>query len=258
MSEERVGEPEPIQFDKADFAEARPTQVPCTGCGRAITDSYFEANGKVVCQRCRARLVWERTGGSGVGRLLRASVFGLLAAALGSGIYYAVSALTGYEFGLIAIVVGLMVGMAVRVGSRGRGGWRYQALAMFLTYASIVSTYIPQIVQAVWQQAQPSESRPGAATEPVSTSPAPRPTNRPSPTPSPEMSVGQGLLALGLVTVLVFALAFAAPFLGGIQNILGIVIIGIGLYEAWKINRRSELDISGPFRLGAAAPSPHA
>ena len=47
-------------------------------------------------------------------------------------------------------------------------------------------------------------------------------------------------------------LAFAAPFLGGTSNIMGILIIGIGLYEAWKINRR--VPLSGPFRFGPATP----
>jgi len=44
-------------------------------------------------------------------------VFGAVAAALGAGIYFGISALTGYEFGLVAIVVGLMVGWAVRRGA---------------------------------------------------------------------------------------------------------------------------------------------
>ena len=61
--------------------------------------------------------------------------------------YYAITAISGYEFGLIAIVVGFGVGTAVRWGSNGRGGKRYQALAMALTYLAIVATYIPPIVQ---------------------------------------------------------------------------------------------------------------
>ena len=44
-----------------------------------------------------------------------------------------------------------------------------------------------------------------------------------------------------------------APFLGGFENIIGIIIIGIGLYEAWKLNRRVELTISGPHALASAA-----
>ena len=49
---------------------------------------------------------------------------------------------------------------------------------------------------------------------------------------------------------LLLGLAFIAPFMGGASNIMGIIIIGIGLYEAWKINRR--VPLSGPFRFGPA------
>jgi hypothetical protein len=52
---------------------------------------------------------------------------------------------------------------------------------------------------------------------------------------------------------LLLGLAFIAPFMAGASNIMGIIIIGIGLYEAWKLNRR--IPLSGPFRFGAA-PAP--
>ena len=51
----------------------------------------------------------------------------------------------------------------------------------------------------------------------------------------------------------ILAIAFAAPFLGGFPNIMGIVIIGIALYEAWKMNKKVPLEITGPHRVGAAA-----
>ncbi len=57
--------------------------------------------------------------------------------------------LTGYEFGLIAILVGYAVGIAVRRGSSGRGGWPYQLLAVGLTYASIVGSYLPLVFAEV-------------------------------------------------------------------------------------------------------------
>jgi hypothetical protein len=41
----------------------------------------------------------------------------------------------------------------------------------------------------------------------------------------------------------------------GFQNIIGILIIGFGVYEAWKLNRRVPLEIAGPFRLGEAGPT---
>jgi Flp pilus assembly protein TadB len=53
----------------------------------------------------------------------------------------------------------------------------------------------------------------------------------------------------------IIAIAFISPFLEGLQSILGIIIIGIALYEAWKINRRARLAINGPFRVGVPRPA---
>jgi hypothetical protein len=89
-----------------------------------------------------------------VGRSVRKAVVFGLAAAAAVGPVLRCPALTGYEFGLIAIVVGFLVGAAVEKGSNGRGGWQYQTLAMFLTYTSIVSSYVPLIIRQVMTEEQ--------------------------------------------------------------------------------------------------------
>jgi hypothetical protein len=60
--------------------------------------------------------------------------------------------------------------------------------------------------------------------------------------------LGVVLLAFGAVLLV----ACAAPFLAGLQNIIGLVIIGIGVYQAWKLNRRVPLVITGPHVLSSA------
>ena len=60
------------------------------------------------------------------------------------------------------------------------------------------------------------------------------------------------LLAFGAL----FAFTLALPFLSGFDNIMGLVIIAIALYEAWKVNRAARFVVSGPYRVGAAKPSP--
>lgn len=47
-------------------------------------------------------------------------------------------------------------------------------------------------------------------------------------------------------------LAYRLPLSGGISNVLGIVMIAFGLWEAWRLNQRVELEITGPHALGAA------
>jgi hypothetical protein len=236
-----------LQFDRAEYGDTKAEAAVCASCGQRIWSSYFAVNDQVTCERCKTDVELQRSQGSGVGRFLRATVFGAGAGAVGAGLWYGVRAATGYEVGLIAIVVGFMVGAAVRKGSNGRGGWLYQALAMFLTYGSIVSTYVPFIVEGL-KQAAAEETQKSAS--PAAEGAAPTKAG-----PDEPMSAGQGVVALVVVTVLIGVFAFAAPFLMGFQNIIGILIIGFGVYEAWKLNRRVPLEIAGPFRLGEAGPT---
>lgn len=235
-----------LQFERAEYEQA--AAATCGKCERALTASYFQVNGQVVCESCAHALRMEWTGGSRLGRAARAMGAGLGAAVLGSLLYYAVGALTGYEFGLIAIVVGFAVGWAVHWGSNGRGGWAYQTLAIVLTYLAIVSTYLPPIIEGLREGSEPQAVAASASSGPEAAAvEAPRSAAADEARPT----AGQFVLAVSILLLI----ACVAPFLGGLQNIIGIVIIGIGLYEAWKLNRRRQFEITGPHRVVTAAPA---
>ncbi len=68
--------------------------------------------------------------------------------------YYLIVRVTGLNIGLIAIVVGLMVGGGVRRGLGNRGGRFYQLLALLLTYSSIVAMNAPFFLEAAFQQSK--------------------------------------------------------------------------------------------------------
>jgi hypothetical protein len=241
-----------MQFDRAEYAGEGAAPTSCAACGQALWDTYYDVSGRLCCERCRRDLELLGSQGSGPGRFLRAATYGALAGALGAGIWYAVRALTGYEVGIIAVVVGFMVGAAVRKGSAGRGGRLYQALAMFLTYAAIVSTYVPMITKELMEGAKKAQA------ETTSRRAAPG-AIEPTVPAATKISPGKALLAVAAFGLVVFAIAFVAPFLGGLQGVIGLFIIGIGLYEAWKLNRRVPLVVTGPFRVGAApGPEPAA
>ena len=140
---------------------------------------------------------------------------------------------------------------------------------MFLTYASIVSTYVPDILKAL-DQPPPAESTQAEAPAGTGATPAPAEpgatpaTAHPDGTAAPAgaeaadpgaLGPAEGLAAVALALLFLIALAFAAPFLGGFENIMGIIIIGIGLYEAWKMNRATPVVITGPYRLVPKAPT---
>lgn len=206
-----------LQFDTAEPTTATAAR-PCTVCQRSIQDEYHMANGQVVCTPCRGAL---ETGpqGTRVGRLGRALVFGLAAAVAGAAVYQVVLRVTGWEIGLISVLVGWMVGRAVSMGSNHRGGWLYQAMAIGLTYLAICMGYIPQIVDA-WRQS-------GEAVE----------------------------LTGGLMYVAAFIVSLTLPFAYITAAPIGALIVAFGLYQAWRENKRPEIMLTGPY---AVAPAPRA
>jgi hypothetical protein len=260
-----VAENSDLQFDQAQFDEA-PSQATCKVCGALLHGSYFEANGHTVCEACSYTLREGGQGGSRMGRVLRSIGAGVGAAFAGTLLYWGILAVSGYEFGLIAIVVGYAVGKAVHWGSRGRGGWAYQALAMALTYLAIVSAYVPQILTELMKPrptasgeatpggGQPAAdavaSAPGTQVTPPKQPAAADPTVTDAPATEPAAArVRPGVARLLFGLALVLLIACAAPFLSGVQNVFGLVIIGIGVYEAWKLNRHVPLVITGPYAL---------
>jgi hypothetical protein len=204
-------EPE-LRFDAT--AEAAPAAPACARCGREIATEYYEVSGAIVCPDCRVALQADAVAGSATGRLSRAALFGLGGALAGAALYYAILAITGYEIGLVAIAVGWLVGRAVQLGSRHRGGRVYQVLAVVLTYLAIVSTYIPFIFEGDFQ------------------------------------------LASASAAAALLAVAIAAPFFAGFENVIGILIIGFALWQAWHMNASAPLVFSGPYAVGGARLEP--
>ena len=251
--------PGELQFDRVEGQSGQVSGGACAECGQPLRDVYYEVNGRVLCERCRraAEAIW--AAGSSTGRFGKAVVFGIAAAAAGSALYYGVLALTGYEFGLIAIVVGFLVGAAVKKGSQGRGGWQYQTLAMFLTYTSIVSSYVPLIIREALKPEQSAFQTGDTATiPPLSSDTAAAAIAVDSASHSLVVSDLETVSEMAsapsnpvLAILLGIGLIYALPFLAGFQNILGLVIIAIGLYEAWKLNQRAELRVAGPFKVTA-------
>jgi hypothetical protein len=178
----------------------------------------------------------------------RAVGAGLGAAAVGSGIYFAVGAATGYEATVLWLLAGFLVGKAVHWGCGGRGGWLNQTLAVGLTYLAIVSTYGPMISRDMSIRLVDKTATPAAGTH---VQPAP---GRASPQPAPAADQDEdspGCCPLGLrgavtlTLVLVLALVVTAPFFGG-TGILGFILIAVALFEAWWLNRRPRRSANGP------------
>src|SRR5882724_5149472 len=120
-----------IAFDRAEFSrEAQGASLPCAFCQKAALGEYWQIGDRIACTACRNRLGQDLERAHSLRGFLQAAQAGALVAAIGAVAWIVVAKVTGYELGIIAVGIGYAVGKAVRKGSGGLGGPRYQALAM--------------------------------------------------------------------------------------------------------------------------------
>jgi hypothetical protein len=232
--------PQNLQFEHAETlpeSATDPNAPRCVLCKNAIGSTYFHAQGHVVCPGCAERIQsgQQKPPATSLGR---AALYGLGAAVAGTVLYSAVAILLNLEIGIVAIVVGIMVGKAVRAGSKGLGGRPQQMLAVVLTYFSITTSYIPVYFHQLSKNPQQLEQLKKAdKSAPEAGQPAPK---------------KMGVLAALLILLLIAA---AAPFLAlttGVGALISLFIIFIGLQRAWKLTGRSDVLVMGPYQTNPA------
>ena len=217
-----MNEPQPVQFDRAEFLSPSASATACAQCKQPIIQSYYDVNGHMLCSRCHESLT--QGGSSSRGRrVLRALGAGGGAAILGAAVWWGVRTLVHIEAGIISIGIGIAVAKAMKWGTFGRGGRAYQFLAVFLTYAAVALNYTPDVYQGMV-----------TGDDAIKTA---------------------SILGTVFLFLFSFILAFAVPFMAGVANIIGIVIIAFGLFQAWKLSARTELVVTGPFAVAPAAPA---
>jgi hypothetical protein len=247
-----------LQFDRVetthprDVRDAAPT-VTCVVCKKPVGGEYYAINGKSVCATCRDRVVAAAAPPRTVGPLVRAALFGLGAAIAGAAVYYAVIAIANLEIGIVAILIGYMVGWAVRKGSGGRGGRRVQILAVALTYWAVGLAYAPLAYKEVKRG---DKSVANADSSAVST-PATADSSGNTTSVEQPVSAREGLVAIGAVFLLVFALPVMTIFGSLPFGLISALIIFIGMRQAWVMTAAHALEVSGPYRVGIG-PAPAA
>ncbi len=158
--------------------------------------------------------------GDVVGRPVRSSggpfavslLFGAVAAIIGS-IGYALVGLSGFMISIVAIGVAWLIAKAMMTASGGIGGRPYQIGAVILTYFAVS---VGEVLHPVWQLHR------------------------------------EGLPLSRLMNPALLRYVALGPFLNlgnGINGILGLIILGIGLRAAWR------MAAGGPgFGQGAGGP----
>ena len=251
-ADDQNAENDALQFDRVEGTASAPLampaepSVPCAACGDAITQQYYHLNGRPTCDRCRAKAGILLATPKGMGPLGKAAMFGIGAAIAGAVVYYGVMEITGLEIGIVAILIGYMVGWGVRRGAGGRGGRRFQILAVVLTYWSVGLAYSPSVLKGMTE---------GKSTSSLSSTAAGSTADSASVNASKGTGGSAGMspvVAILLLIGFVFALPVLAVFGSLPAGLISGFIIFIGLRTAWRMTAGIDLVQTGPFRVGAA------
>jgi hypothetical protein len=160
--------------------------------------------------------------------LFRAVIYGV-GAALAGCILYAIPLAMGFQIGIVALVVGYMVGKAIRHASYGTGGRAQQVLAVVLTYLAISASIVPALVfMGVKQGAARAAQKKPPEVQPV----------------KPLPSAGKMAAGVALLVVISPFLQLKSSPVGGL---ISLFILFIGLQRAWVLTARHEIIVTGPY-----------
>jgi hypothetical protein len=252
-------EPYSIPLATQGFFEAG-AQLKCMGCKADCHARYFVINGNLtLCANCKADYINAKLGSSRWA-FVRSWLFGTLAGIVGVAVMIGVFVFTGQLFGMLASLVGILVGKAVRSASRGRGGWVYETLAVFISYGCIVLPYAPLIFGLVYiaprlesaamrnqVETLVLESLTGVSAEDLAYTydhPYQRAIG------ALQTRLESRPLAAALCS---WVLAWAVPFLCLPYNMLTWAFFAVSMTAAWRLNLHPPCKVSvlGPLKLAA-------
>ena len=255
MAESNFGNPTP-QFGTAEYAPKTGSEV-CKSCNQTIAGQYYRVNGSLACARCVDQLK-NQIPKDTHSAFVRGLVFGIGGAVLGLILYSGFTIITDIRIGYLSLAVGWIVAKAVRMGSRGIGGRRYQIAAATLTYAAVsmaaIPLYFSQMNKEEVRKAAQTKTAPSANVVPAAPSQDSSPSG--ANTASPPAPAGNPFAILAKALALLVLLGLASPFLelaDPFHGLIGLVILFVGINIAWRLTGSSKIDILGPF--AASAPS---
>jgi hypothetical protein len=203
--------PDPVpQFATAEYSN-QTAGATCKACSRPLGSTHYRVNGQPTCAECAAQIK-ARLPQDSHAAFVRGITFGIGGAMVGLVLYVAFAITTGLVIGFVSLAVGYIVGKAIIMGSKGRGGRRYQLTAVVLTYMAV-----------------------SLAAVPIALAHAP--------------SVGVAR-AVGELTLLGLASPFL-DLANPTQGVIGLVILFVGLRIAWRITGERAVNIVGPVAAAA-------
>jgi len=244
------------QFGKAEYSSGQDGR--CTLCQQPLGSLYYRVKQAIACEACalKAKLAAPSDSHSAFAGAL---LFGIGGAVVGLIAYSLFSIATGIEIGFVSLAVGYLVGKAMKLGSKGSGGRRYQIAAVLLTYGAVSLSAIPIGIAAYAKEAR------GHQTSAMSTQPSQTDSDSPSTSGQSVASAPSngGQRSFGSVLGSLILLGLASPFLEFQQDptnaVIGLVILFVGMRFAWSLTAGTELGaIMGPFANRSAPAAPPA
>jgi hypothetical protein len=236
----------------------------CKSCDTTLTGRYYRINGALACENCTERLK-QQIPKDTHSAFVRGFLFGLGGAFLGLILYATFGILTGLVIGYVSLAVGYIVGKAIKMGSGGLGGRRYQIAAALLTYSAVsiaaIPIYVSQIVKdkKAEKQSKVQHALPQAPSAAQPQDPAARGTAVPQKPLAEAPADKKPSMGLGAVLGLAVLVGLASPFLAlqdPFHGIIGLIILFVGIRIAWQLTAGVKVDILGPFERNAPAPAP--
>lgn len=254
MSEPNFGNPTP-QFGTAEYAPKPGTDV-CKSCNQAIAGQYYRVNGSLACARCADQLKNQIPKDSH-SAFVRGLAFGIGGAVLGLILYSGFTIITGIQIGYVSLAVGWIIAKAVRMGSGGIGGRRYQIAAAALTYAAVSMAAVPIYISAMIKEKseKPAQTQPAPSANPAPATPDQDSSQSGADAASQPASPAKPKVNLVRAFGLLVFVGLASPFLelqDPFHGAIGLVILFVGINIAWRLTGSPKIDILGPFTAAHA------
>ena len=219
---------EDLQFERAEPVGTT-ALASCHACKQSISGQYFHAAGHMVCPKCASSIARSQIGAGGVS-LVKAGLFGTGAMLAGAVIYTLILWFRVPVAGIFAVVLGIMVGKAIRFGTNGIGGRPQQIMAVILTYFAFSTSFMVLGIVKYAENHKP---------KPVQTATTPK--------APPAVAT-----AVGLVALVLFSAAGPILALKSAGGWLGLFLLILGMRSAWRLTARPNIPITGPYQTAAA------
>jgi hypothetical protein len=205
------------QFKTAEYSSAEEV---CKSCKQPLTGDYYRLNGMTACASCTQQVKGQMPIDTQPA-FLKAIVFGIGAAILGCALYAGFTIVTSIYIGIVSLAVGWLIGKAMKAGSGGIGGKRYQIVAVVLTYLAVSMAEVPIAIHGAGKS----------------------------------LSVLMNPALIGRILYY----GISSPFTelsNPVNGILGLVILFVGIRIAWRLTAGPKLEILGPFRASSVGTLP--